>query len=206
MGLLKLVIDRQNRSLIALNGSVTAIPPLFQSNNQTLQISVADPTGSISTPYSLVDLGSSGLRVSIGQTPTGTAGGPTPLALQDTFVWNSAGKYFQADLALNTAAIDSYIGALDTRRAYFEVNVTLAGGRETIFQGQLDLRAVVDELASTVPSPVDQYLTKAEILAMFLKIVNDAGVTATFKSPGGIYGRELGVADDGSAIDNIITL
>lgn len=204
MGLLRLFIDRQNKTLVNYNGtgSVTNLPGLFQSNVVTLQISVVDPISSLGT-YQLVDLNGFGMRVSIGDTPTGTAGGPTPLALQDTFVWNAGGKYFQADLALNTAAIDAFIGAAAAKGAYFEVNITGPSGRDTILQTGLTLKAVVDELTSTAPNPVDQYFTKAEVLALFALKVGKPGDRIVFVSADGTALRELGVNNDKSGLDNL---
>lgn len=206
MGLLKLTIDRQNKALVSLNGSAQRIPGLFQENTVTLQITIVDPTGQPTSPYTVIDMSGAGLRVSIGQTPTGTQGGPPLLALQDTFTWNATGKYFQADLSLATSTIDNFIGAAASASAFFEVNVTSAGNRDTILQVGFTLLAVCDELASTVPAPVDQYLTKAECLALFAKLVNDLGARIVLKSANGVYGRELGVNNDGTGIDNIINL
>ena len=107
---------------------------------------------------------------------------------------------------MNTAAIDSHIGTAASVTAYFEINITDSGDRETILQITFNLRAVVDELASNAPSPTDQYLTKAEVLALFVKFINTAGDTVVFKSPDGVYGREIGVANDGTAVDNVIVL
>jgi hypothetical protein len=208
MGLLQVTIDRQNKKLVSLNGSVANIPALFQSATVTLRVSAVDPTGNFTAPYSLVDLNGLGLRVALGDTPTGTAGGPAPLALQNEggFVYNAAGKYFQGDLNLATAAIDAFIGSQSFKQAYFEVNLTSAGGRDPILQETFILKAVVDEQAVNVPNPVDQFLTKAECLALFAKLVNDVGARLVLKSANGVYGRELGVADDGSGIDNLINL
>jgi hypothetical protein len=208
--LLKLTIDRQNLQLVAGGGTVQAgvlqIPGLFQSNTLGLRIQVVDPTGDFTTPYSIVDLNGSGMRVSVGDTPTGSAGGPSPLTLQDTFVWDAVNKWFAADIALNTAAIDAFLGAAASKLAYFEVNLTGGGARTTILQTAFTLKAVVDELTAVVPTPTDQYLTKAESLAMFAKFLNDLGAVIVLKSPNGVYGRELGVNNDGSAADNIIVL
>ena len=206
MSLIKLAIDRQSRKLVSYNGSATALPDLFQSNNQNFQIQVVDPDPTILGGYTAVDLGSSGLRVSVGATPTGTTGGPTPLAIQNTWTWVTASKWFTGALAMNTAAIDSHIGTAASVTAYFEINITDSGDRETILQITFNLRAVVDELASNAPSPTDQYLTKAEVLALFVKFINTAGDTVVFKSPDGVYGREIGVANDGTAVDNVIVL
>lgn len=205
MSALNLVIDRQSRRLVEYSGSVSKVPDVFQGNVLDLKITVVDPSGSLGG-FSKVDLGSYGLRVAIGATPTGTSGGPTPLALQNTFTWDSADKSFSGSLECNTTAIDTFIGTAASATAYFEVNLTLAGNRITILQETFTLKAVVDEATSTAPTPTDVYLTKAECLALFAKFVNDAGATIVLKSPGAIYGRELGIGDDGAPVDNIITL
>lgn len=207
MSALNLVIDRQSRKLVKFNGSIEAIPSIFQGNVIDIKVAVVDPTGSLAgAAYSKVNLGSYGLRVSIGATPTGTSGGPTPLALQNTFTWDSVDNSFSGSLACNTSAIDSHIGSAASQTAYFEVNLTLSGDRTTILQETFTLKAVVDEATTTAPTPTDSYLTSAEVLALFVRKVGANGDVIVLKSPSGIYGRELGVADDGSAIDNIITL
>jgi hypothetical protein len=206
MSLLRLAIDRQNKALVSFNGSPTSIPALFQGNTQDFEITFVDPPTGLQGSYTKVDLGTDGLRVAIGDTPTGTPGGPTPLAIQTTWTWDSANKNFTASIALNTAAIDSFLGTAASKQAYFEVNVTTAGNRITTLQTTFPLDAVVDEQTSTAPTPTDQYLTKAEQLAAFVQYISANGKTIVLKSPSGIYGRELGVADDGSPIDNIITL
>jgi|ERR1051326_1976426 hypothetical protein len=204
MGLLILTVDRQNEVLVPYLGSVPSLPALFQSNVKALRVQVVDPTGNPMNPYSLVDVSKYGLRASVGDTPTGAAGGPTPLALQDTFFWNSKGFYFEADLLLNTTAVDAFLGPLPARQAYFELNLTLGGNRITILQTTFTLKAVVDELTAIAPTPTDQYLTKAECLALFAKLVGDLGQRIVLRSANGLYGRELGCNDDGSAADNII--
>lgn len=206
MSLLRLSIDRQNKTLVNFNGSASSIPGLFQGNTQDFEITFVDPPTSLQGSYTKADVGTDGLRVAIGQTPTGTAGGPTPLAIQTSWTWSSSNKNFSASIALNTTDIDSYIGTAASKSAYFEVNLTTGGNRITILQTQFTLFAVVDEQTSTTPATGDRYLTAAESIAAFVKFINDNGATIVLKSPGGIYGREIGVADDGSAIDNIITL
>lgn len=202
--ILKLTVDRQNKILVGYLGTVTAMPACFQSNVISLQIQIVDPTGNFNSPYSLVDLAGFGLRASVGMTPTGSAGGPAPLALQDTFTWDAANKWFTADLALNTTSINTFIGALPSIGAYFELNLTFAGNRITILQTTFTLKAVVDELSSTVPATGDVYLTFAESIAYFFPIVGKPGQTLTFVSPDGTKKREIGVNNDGSGIDNLI--
>lgn len=206
MSLIRLAINRQTHSLIDFGGTALSIPDLFQGNVQDFEITVVDPPAGVGQGYTKVDLGSSGLRVAIGPTPTGTAGGPTPLALQNSWTWDATNKRFDGSLSLASASIDSFIGSASSALAYFEVNVTTAGDRKTILQVQVTLKAVVDEQTSTVPSATDTYLTKAESLALFVKFVNDAGATIFFKSPDGTKGRELGVNDDGTGMDDYVAI
>lgn len=202
--ILKLTIDRQKRALVSFNGTPGQMPDCFQSNTLSLQIQVVDsPTGALTLP-TVADLAGFGLRASVGQQPTGTAGGPTPLALQDTFTWDPVNKWFTADLALNNGTIDAYIGALAQIGAYFELNLTINGTRQTILQSAFTLRAVVDELTSTVPVTGDVYLTLAETLAMFALRAGKPGQTQIFVSADGTKKREIGVNNDGSGIDNFI--
>ena len=203
-----IVVDMQGRRLVAFNGSPQTIPDQFQSDTVSLKIQCVNPSSTTlplgSSPYVVQDMAGSGLRVAIGQTPTGTPGGPAPLALQDTFVWDTVNQWFTADLPLNNSSIDTYIGALAQIGAYFEITQTVAGNRKKFLQTTFTLRAVVDEGTSTVPPGGDVFLTKAEQLAYFFPIVGTPGMTLTFVSPDGTKKRELGVNNDGSAMDNLI--
>jgi hypothetical protein len=202
MGLLILTVDRQAETLVSYLGSVPSIPDLFQSNIKRLRVQVADPTGNPMSPYTLVDLAGYGLRASVGKTPTGTQGGPAPLALQDTFPWNAAGSYFEAELALNTTDIDAYLSTDASKQAYLELNLTKDGNRTTILQKTFTLKAVVDELTSVAPAPTDQYLTKAECLALFAKKVGLPGERQVYTSANGLHQIEKGCNDDGSEMSN----
>lgn len=195
---LKLVVDRQNRKLISYNGTVSQIPDLFQSNLVSLQVQIVDPPITSLQNPSIVDMAGYGLRASVGATPTGSSGGPTPLALQDTFTWDAVNKWFTGDLALNTTDINTYIGALNVKAAYFELNLTNAGDRNTVLQQAFNLRAVVDEGTSTAPATTDVYLTKSDILALLA-----AKLDKVMKSPDGTWARELGIDNNGVPFDNI---
>lgn len=201
---IRLAISRQSKTLVPYNGSSTSIPDQYQSNVQDLIIQIVDETGSLKTPYTVIDMSDYGLRVSVGNTPTGDSGGPTPLTLQDTFPWDSANKWFVASLPFNVAAVDMFIGSLPSKAAFFEVNTTLAGVRNTLLQTNVLLRAVVDEGTTTAPTPTDSYLTKAESLATFPKKKGDPGQTQVFVSPSGAWGLEIGIDDTGTPFQNII--
>ncbi len=207
MSEIRLAINRQSQSLVDYLNCVTQIPALFQSNVQAFRIYVVDPNpANILGGYVLVDMGTSGIRMAVGDTPTGTSGGPTPLTFQNTFTWNAAGKYFTGSLNLNVAAVATFIGSAASKSAYFEINETASADRITLFQSGVTLKAVVDEMTASVPDPSEHYLTQTESQAAFVKFINEPGATIVLKSPNGVWGREIGVNDDGSAMDNIITL
>lgn len=203
---IRLSVDRQNRTLVVFQGSVANLPPLFQSNTQAFIIMVVDqdPSNPLGG-YVLADLNGVGLRMAIGAKPQGTTG-PTPATVETGWIWDATNKWYTGTLALNTAAIDTLLGASDTVQAYIEINTTEATGRTTILQKTFTLNAVVDELGSIVPTPTDQYLTKSECLQLFAKLVGLPGERIRLIDPNGLYARELGCDVDGSSIDNDITL
>lgn len=202
---LKLAIDRQKRSLAPYLGRVTAMPSLFQSNSQRFEIVIVEPTGSIQTPYADIDCTGLSLRISVGETPTGTAGGPTVKAFQ-ILTWDADEECFIGDLALNTAAIDSYLGALSEKSGtYFEANLVEGSDRSTILQTTFTLKAVVDEGSSTVPTPTDQYPTLVEADARYAQKSMPAGEVLQITSSLGTYTRILGVDEGGNRIDEVIT-
>lgn len=196
----KLTINRQTKGLVVFNGSAATLPDVFKNNSQDYQIQFVDPdpSGAIGR-YVAADMSAVGLRVSLGSTPSGT-----PLTFQDTWTWDTANQWFTASLPLNVAAVNTALTS-DSLAVYLELNAT-TGNRATLFQGALTLRKVIDDGSTVAPTPVDQYLTKAECLALLAKLIGDAGQVIVLKSPNGVYGRELGVADDGTAIDDVITL
>jgi len=207
MGLLKLAINRQSKSLVDFEGTAVSIPALFQGDTQPFEISILDPTGQLQNPYAKVDVGSLTLRVSVGQTPTGTAGGPTPLALQTTWTWDSTNQQFEGEIALNTAGITSFIGTASERTAYFEVKLDDGGELDTVLQLQFTLKAVVDENATEAPALTETFLTFAQSDARYVKFANNTnGATIRLRSPNGTYELELGCNDDGSVKMDVITL
>jgi hypothetical protein len=198
MGLIKLAINRQTKALVDFGGSATAIPRLFQGDTQDFIFIIVDPPSSVGSPYTRVDVGSLNLRVSIGATPTGTAGGPTPLTLDTTWTWDSSLKQFTGSLALNTAAIAAHIGALDSASARFEVKLDNAGALDTILHETFNLAAPVDENTTTAPSPTTEYFSAAQSDNRYVKKIGEAGGTILLVSPDGTKGIEIGCNNDGT--------
>src|SRR5947209_8045359 len=170
MGLIILAINRQTQALVSYKNCVTTVPAMFQGNTQAFQIYTVDPDPTnLLGGFVPVNMSGSGLRMALGDTPTGTSGGPTPIALQDTWTWDPVTLSFSASLNLNVVAVDTFLESAAAKSAYLEINQTASGGRTTLLQTAVSLRAVVDELTSAAPTPVDQYLTKAEISAVYAK-------------------------------------
>lgn len=207
---LKLTIDRQNRTLVAFNGTPISLPAIFQDNTISLQVQIVDPganNGPAVTPgstYTVVDMGAFGMRAAIGDTPAGTAG-ETPLALNTGLIWDATNKWYTGDLALNTTEVDDFLGSATEKTAYFEINLTNAGTRITILQVTFTLKAVVDELAGTAPLPSPTFISADEIRAQFVPRKMENGGVIVIPSPSGFYAVELGCNDDGTIKANIIT-
>src|SRR5207302_2044210 len=159
---------------------------------------------SLTEPFTVVDMAGSGLRAWIGPTPVGGAETPDQLALNAALTWSAANKWFTGDLSLANTDVDAYLLSLGSKAATLELTET-ATNRVTLLQVPVTLTSAGDEGSSTSPAPADSYYTKAEVLALLAKLINDPGVRIVLKSANGVYGRELGVNDDGSPMDNFIT-
>lgn len=206
MSLLKLTIDRQNNSLVALNGTASAIPALFLYNVKPFQIQIVDPTGSLNSPYAAVNLVGSSLRVGIWPTPTGTAGGPSSLALQTSWTWDATNMWFTGSIDLGTAAMESAISTAASGSFYFEVTLIQSGNRITLYQSAVTVKAVGDEGTTSAPTPVDSYYTKVETQSAFVPRIMENGGVIVIPDANGVYALELGCNTDGTVKMNVITL
>lgn len=208
MSRLKLTIDRQNRALVSVSGTPTTLPALFQYNLQEFQIQVVDPNGQIgaASQYTTVDLNGTSLRLAITPTPTGTAGGPSVLALQTTWVWDATNLWFTGSLDLSSSAIGSYIGTASSLAANFELTVTDGGNRSTVYQGSVILKAAGDEGTATSPTPSELYLPKSESDARYVKRIMDNGSSIVIPDANGVYAVEIKCNTDGTLGMSTITL
>jgi hypothetical protein len=150
--------------------------------------------------YSRVDISNLSLSVAINDTYDDAA----PLCYQSTFTKDEDQNIFSGELALNTAALNSYIGSADSRTAYLEIEIQEGTARNKIYTGQVTIQNAVTQVGATAPTPVDEYLTKAQTTAQFVSKVMPAGEQLTITSPSGTYQRILGVDDGGAAIDIIL--
>ena len=115
MGLLKLAIDRQNKTLVIFDGSVAAIPPLYQTNTQTFQITVVDPVNGspYRETYTKVDCAAYGLRAVVSVGTTGATGDETSNLLAATYEagwsWDADNLCFTGSVDCNTASLNGSI-------------------------------------------------------------------------------------------------
>ena len=136
------------------------------------------------------------MRAAVGPAPMGTVG-PSVIALQPAMAWDATNQWFAGDLALNTTDVDNYIGSASSKPAYFELNLTINGVRITILQTTFTLTAVLDELLSLVPTPVDTFRTAAESDAKYAWQKGAPGQTQIVVSPNGQWGIEFGCDNNG---------
>lgn len=150
--------------------------------------------------YSRVDISNLSLSIALND----TFDDASPLAYQNTFTKDEENNVFSGELAINTAALNSWLGSSDSKVAYFEIEIQEGTARNKIFTGQVTVQNSVTQVGASVPSPIDEYLTKAQTSAQFVQKILPAGEQITITSPSGTYQRILGVDDGGAAIDIIL--
>lgn len=184
------------------NGGAFVLPNFNKYETIPLEIVLVEPdTAAIGLPqFRRIDISSLSISVAVNDTYDDAS----PLAYQPTFTKDEDLNMFSAELALNTAALNTYLGSSDTKAAYFEIEIQEGTARRKIYTAAITLQNAVTQVSSTTPTPVDEYLTKAQQVAQFVQKIMPASEQLTFTSPSGAYQRIIGVADDGSPIDQIL--
>jgi hypothetical protein len=100
--------------------------------------------------------------------------------------------------------MNAALGSSSYITAYFEIEVQEGTNVSKIYQASIRVNNAVAQVGATVPSPVDEYYTKAQAVAQFPTKVMAAGEQFTITSPSGTYQRIFGVDDGGNAIDQIV--
>ncbi len=189
-------VTRQILQASSSNGAEVPCPSFTVGDVYDLKVLFVEQTGTGfgASSFTVLSPGSLGCKVGIG------VRGASPLVLQDTFT--VSGNFLVAQLDCTPAG---YASAVDAgTHLYLEVKAGDSGNFKTVYQEACVNRRAVSTSASVSPAPVDQYYSKAEIDALFVRKVNAAGVTVTFTSPDGASQRIIGVNDDKSAADNVI--
>lgn len=128
----------------------------------------------------------------------------SPAAMQDTWSKDLINNVFSAEFSLNTAGINSLIGANATATGYFEIEITENTSRQKIYVQAITLRNAVAQPSTTAPTPITEYMTRAEADSKYVKFLGSAGETVTLTSSSGTFQRIIGVTDGGEPIDQIL--
>jgi hypothetical protein len=195
-----------------------ALGPALQYSALTFKVFLVKPTGAtISPPYfSQVDNAGMGLKCYVGPRP----GVEAILAEQTVFALvpgpdvDGRVNYFSGILNLNDTRLNAALPA-DTLSTFLEFHLNRGDGLGFVPVAQTPITiesSVHDPGAAITPAtPTEINLFRAEMtawaLSMFVAWRNDliaanAGRNLVLSSPSALRGRELGVSDDGSPIDN----
>lgn len=206
MGLLKIYADVRNHRLVKGLGSAEAytLPRLVYGDKLSLELCLLepDPIGGQQRPFALVDTSPYSLKIGIGPRAS------TPYSLQDTWAkYTGDAARWTGYLDLGSTNMGTAIGTDVNIKGVFEIEInSVEGGYETIVQQDVDIWNQVIAGGVASPLPLDEYFTKAEQAAIFVAYQLSAGQTITIPSANGLYARQIGCNDDGTAMDNIITL
>lgn len=202
---LKLYVDWINKKLLLgpNNRGGFQLPPFFQGDVVPFQVYIVEQNPDHPSAQIVLPIDNMSLKVAFGEAPTGTAGGPSPFVTQFSWSKNLSENYFHANVALNTAGLNAWLGAAAQRvDAYLEIEITEDTGVTTAFQGIATIKAELIEAATLAVAAGETPLSLEMALQMFLKKLSDPGDTWTAVSPDGTRQRVLGVRNDGSAQDD----
>jgi hypothetical protein len=145
---LNLYLDVQSKVLLDNINSTSAasasLLAFIQGDNPTINIFPLLPTGSISIPYTAVDLHASTLQVAVcggDGLPTGTLGGPTPIAYSTGWTWSI--DHFIGTLNFNTQEVADFLGTAAVESSTFEIEESDTS--DTRFQFPCTVKAQVIE-------------------------------------------------------------
>ena len=181
------------------NGGIVTLPPFNKYENVPFEIVVVEPDTSAIGPakWTRVDISALSMSMALNDTYDDA----TPLAYQNAFSKDETLNVFSGSLSVNTAALNAWLGSSAYKDGIFEIEIQEGLNVSKIYQVGIRVQNSVAQVGATVPSPVDEYYTKAQADQQFVKPVGDAGRQITITSPGGIYQRVFGVSDNGEPID-----
>jgi hypothetical protein len=126
----------------ATDGSVTSLPPFVQGDTLSLRIYLLVREGGRLSDLTQIPVSGLTLQVALG-----TRVGSTTTYYTQQFTWTAstdlAQPYFEADLPMNTEAIDTLLGASSTANAWFEVKVIEDAVPRTVLQKEVSVKAAV---------------------------------------------------------------
>lgn len=204
---LKLTVDWFAKRLIRSPSSSTpfTLPAFFQGDIVPVQVQIVEPTsGGGVNSFDIVPVSGMALKLGVSDTPTGTPTTPAPFVTQFTWSQDTNSNFFFADVAFNTANLNTFLGASASKTAYLELEITDGSYITTILQDVITIKSEVIETGSLSVAPGQTALSMEVALQLFPKKMMNAGETLTFVSPDGLRRRITGVRDDGSAQDDML--
>lgn len=184
------------------SGGTVVLPTFFKYEAVPFEIVIVEPDVSQRgfLAYQRVDISNLSISVALNEAYDDA----TPLAYQPTFPKDEDQNIFSGSLNLNTALLNAWLASVESKTAYFEIEMQEGSNISKIYQAQVTVKQAVIQAGAIAPSPVDEYYTKAQADQQFLHPIGPAGVQYTLTSPGGIYQRIIGVSDDGERIDQVL--
>jgi hypothetical protein len=182
-----------------INGGAFVLPALNKYEAVPFEIVILEPASSRGLDrFTRMDVSALSLSIAVNDTYDDAA----PLAYQNIWTKDEVDNVFSGELSLNTAALNSWIGSESSKAAYFEIAITEGTDRSVIYIASITLQNAVTQSGAVVPTPVDEFYTKAQADSQFVRKIEDGFITV--QSPGGTYQRVIGVDDGGAAIDQIL--
>lgn len=180
-----------------VNGGELILPAFNKYETVPLEIIIVEPTQNSRgiDRFSRIDISPISLEVALNDTYDDA----TPLAFQNTWTKDEEDNVFSGELALNTAALNTWLNS-DSKQAYLEITITEGTARTVVYLGQVTVKNSVLQVGATVPTPVEEYYTKAQADSQFVKKIEQGQITLQV----GSYQRILGVTSDGVPIDQIL--
>lgn len=193
--------DIVNKRLVIGLNDMTAFDPFANQESQSAQIRfrwypIVPISIAVAPNYQLVPTAGLTLKMAIGP----RAGAEADLAYQN--VWVDSGQgYLEAVLNLNTDTMASAFTSADSVSSFFEIKMTENGNTRRVYQQAITLTSdVIDPAgASILPGAREEFLTRAQCLAMFVQWFNNApGSVIELPAKNTPAVVRLGCNDDGS--------
>lgn len=193
MAQLDLYVDTYARKFVTgpTNPAPFTIPDWIQGDTVTLHVYLLArttrwPASFVNLPaYSIIGNSDLSLKLGIGS----KSGVGTGDLVTQQFTWDkdATNSYFYADLALNTAAINTALASETSVTKWLEIEYTQSGYPSTVIQQQTIIQADVLKNASVAVPAGQTAMTAEDANATFLKKdgSNDVADSKIWRSPDG---------------------
>lgn len=184
------------------NGGIVTLPNFNKYENVPFEIVIVEPDNSSvgRQAFSRVDISALSMSMSL-HSGFDTA---SPLAYQNTFAKDESTDTFSGSLSLNTVALNAWIGSSESKSGYFEIEIQEGANVSKIYLAGITVQNAIAQVGAVVPSPVDEYFTKPQVVAQFLPRFAEAGTQITLTSPDGTRQRIIGIGNGGELIDQVL--